>query len=109
MMIPRVYLDIASVCVLASSMVISGAMLKLQIRIAKKVDADALTSRIEGLEKKIVGMPTQEDMRELFRRLGHVESGVAVSTASLQANTAATARVEHMVDLLVKHQLDKEK
>ncbi len=66
-----------------------------------------LERRMGTMEKHIVGVPSEHDVSDLTRRLGTMETGVAVSQASIEGVNAGLKRVEHLVQMLVDHQLRK--
>lgn len=65
--------------------------------------------QIAGVEKRLANMPDHADVRALDQRVAGVERGVAVVDAKLTGVVQGVGRVEHMVDLLVKHQMEGEK
>jgi len=65
----------------------------------------ALDDRVKVLEHRAGSVPGHADFAALATRVGAVETGVAVSQATLKGIEAGLARVEHMTDLLVKHQI----
>jgi hypothetical protein len=70
---------------------------------------EALEGRMETMERKMATMPDHADVRALGARMSNVESGVAVLGAQINGLAEGVRRVEHMVDLLVKHQMDGDK
>ncbi len=68
----------------------------------------ALTARVDRVEQTQRGAPTQTEMAGLTARVASVETGVAVAQATLKGVSEGVGRVEHMLDLLVQHQLRKD-
>lgn len=67
----------------------------------------ALEQRVNGLERQMATMPSEHDMADLTRRLGAVETGVAVVQTTVEGVNAGMKRVEHTVGLLLRHQLQR--
>lgn len=68
----------------------------------------ALDSRVITLEQRLNAAPTHGDFAALTTRVNAVETGVAVLHATLKSVGESVGRVEHMTNLLLKHQLDRE-
>ena len=69
----------------------------------------SLSMRLTDVEKRLEQMPTHQDIAGLGTRLGAVEQGVAVARAEIGGVRDGVSRVEHMMGLLIKAGLDKEK
>lgn len=70
---------------------------------------DDMEGRMEAMERRLANMPDHADVRALGTRMSNVESSVAVLGAEIRGLTVGIGRIEHMVDLLVKHQMEAEK
>ena len=66
----------------------------------------ALEKRVVEVEQRLALIPTHADMKAVTDRVASVERGVAVVQTSIDGVRESIARVEHMTDLLVKHQLE---
>ena len=61
--------------------------------------------RVTAIETRMERIPTHDDMAKVFERLGRLEVASGATSAALQGVKESMARVEHMVDLLVKFQM----
>jgi hypothetical protein len=71
-------------------------------------DFNALGTRVNTLETRVIGAPTHDDLRGLTTRLGGIETAVAGIAATQVATGQSQARIERMVEMLVKNELDGE-
>jgi hypothetical protein len=69
---------------------------------------ERLDERVTTLERKSGDAIGKAEFAALTARVGAVETGVAVAQATLSGVSEGIKRVEHQVDLLVRHQLSKE-
>ncbi len=67
-----------------------------------------LTERVDTMEQQLASAPKHVDLAQMTTRLGVVERGVGVMEATLNGVRDSVRRVEHMTDLLLKHQIDGE-
>ncbi len=92
---------------------IGGLLLRMMLARARglftpRASHDALSDRVAKVEQTQRGAPTQTEMAALTGRVASVETGVAVAQATLRGVSEGVGRVEHLLDLLVQHQLRKE-
>ena len=76
---------------------------------AERKAFEALERRVIAVEHRLAEGPTGEDMRELYRRMGAVETGVAGAASAIVGMGDGIRRVEHMLGLLVQHELQRGK
>lgn len=69
---------------------------------------EQLEERVGEIEIATRGMLRQGDLREVERRIGGLEVGLAGVQADVRGTGEATKRIEHMVNLLVDHGLGGE-
>lgn len=81
-------------------------MMGARERFASQEDHDALSNRLAAAENRLSAAPGHADFAALGARIAAVETGVAVAQASIAGIDASVKRTEHMVELLVKHELD---
>ena len=105
----RFLTDAMTMIVAAVNVAISGLVFRRQLQNSAKRDVVVLIKRVDDIEKKIIAMPSQADIQNLTFRLGSVEAAVGNTREELAANTEATKAVGALVQLLVTHQLNKEK
>lgn len=80
---------------------------KLSGDFAKSGDIARLESRLQLVEARIAAMPSHEDIRSLSIRVAEVERGLGVVGEAVRGTNEVIRRVEHMVDLLVRHHIGK--
>ena len=70
-----------------------------------------LDNRVTALEHKVAAAPGHAEFSNLSSRVAAVETGVAVVAKALEGVADGIKRIEHMTDLLIRHQLreDEEK
>lgn len=68
-----------------------------------------LEQRVDAVEERVSRGPNHQDLTAMSLRLAEVERGVGVMSANLTGVREGVARVEHMTDLLVQTQLNREK
>jgi hypothetical protein len=66
---------------------------------------EALEMRVAGVESHVKVAPTHVDIAQLANRVGGVEQRMEGVSESLSGLRDGVGRVEHMVDLLLQHQL----
>jgi hypothetical protein len=98
--------DVISVAILGASTLISALMLRLQVRLAKKVDADNLAKRVETLETRTASMPTHADLATIGLRLGTIEQSTAATGATVQGVSKALDGVSRQLEIIQEHLLD---
>lgn len=76
---------------------------------AERKALEALIARVTVVEQRVAQGPTGDDMRELYRRMGAVEVGVASAASGIEGVKSGVGRVEHMMGLLLQNELTKEK
>jgi hypothetical protein len=81
-------------------------VLSLLAGLASSASVAALEARLSAVELRLARLPDQEDWERLEGRLSAVERDVAVVRTQSTANGDALRRVEHAVDMLVRHQLN---
>ena len=96
--------------ILGIIVVISGVvMVLIHARLAKDfVDVrthEGLVKRVEATEAAMARAASHEDVRGLSARMSQVEIGLASASADIKGVHQGVERVEHMVTLLVKHEL----
>lgn len=102
----------AVTAVAASTVVVAGGALAV-VRHLLKADFvprgvhGALEKRVDGLEKRVVTMPSERDLTDLTRRMGTVETDVAVVRTTAEGINAGMKRVERTVDHVLRHLLTK--
>jgi hypothetical protein len=72
---------------------------------AARPDHVALVVRVSDVERSLLTTATKADVHGMEARLRPVETGVAVVAAELQGVKQSVNRTEHMVSLLVDHQM----
>ncbi len=89
----------------------SAAMAVIRARLGRDfATRDALAhleDRLDAVETTLRAVPTQADLRLLLDRVQKVETGIGVVQASQDGIADGIKRLEHMVDLLLQHQLSK--
>ncbi len=68
-------------------------------------DHQALGVRLSGVEYTLASTATKTDLGHLEARLRPVETGVAVLASEVQAVKEGVNRTEHMVSILLEHQI----
>lgn len=102
-----------AVTAVAASVVVAGGGAIAVVRHLLKADFvprgvhSALEKRVDGLEKRVVTMPSEHDLTDLTRRLGTVETNVAVVRTTADGINAGMKRVERTVDQMLQHLLTK--
>ncbi|GGG30882.1 hypothetical protein GCM10010964_18510 [Caldovatus sediminis] len=76
---------------------------------AVREEVEKARARLAQVEARLTGMPSHDDIARLSARVGEVERGVAVVGEAVRGTGEVVKRVERMVDLLVRHQLQGEK
>lgn len=74
---------------------------------ARAADVGALATRMQAVETRIATMPDHRDIHALTARVAAVEGGIGVVTEKARGIEASLKRVEHAVDLLVQHQINR--
>lgn len=100
--------DVASVILMAVSATISGFMLRLQRRLAQKVDAEKLIDRVEALERHAVNTPNDDDVTAIISRIGGVEGSVRETMAQNNAIIRAVDVLTRQVEIVQRHLLNRE-
>jgi hypothetical protein len=72
---------------------------------AERRALEVLERRVSAVEARIAEGPTGDDMRELYRRMGSVETQMASATTAIGGVDHGVKRVEHMLGLLLQHEL----
>ena len=65
--------------------------------------------RLDKIDAHVNAMPQQEAILALTRRVGSVESGVAVVAETANGIKEAVGRMERQVNLILQSQLEREK
>nr|WP_249120289.1 DUF2730 family protein [Plastoroseomonas hellenica] len=68
-----------------------------------------LEARLDGIDVKLGAVPNDDELRELARRVGTVESAVAVVSAEVRGVHEAVGRVEADAKLILTHLLREKK
>jgi hypothetical protein len=74
---------------------------------ADRKSYEALVARMTAAENRLAETPNGEDMRELYRRVNGIEVGLAANTAAVAGVGDGVKRVEHMMGLLLRNELEK--
>lgn len=96
---------------IAASMAMVGAAVVAVVRhmlrseFVPRAQHDGLERRVMGMERHLANIPNEHDVNDLMRRLGNVETGVAVVQTTINGVNAGLNRVEHTVALVLEHQL----
>lgn len=69
----------------------------------------ALGGRMSGIAQQIERLATRDELLRLEGRVGPMETGIAVLGEQVKGVKEAVVRTEHMVQMLVNHQLDTER
>jgi hypothetical protein len=91
-----------------ASVLISGMMLRLQMAMLRKVDADMITKRLESLEQQTAQMPKHSDLTSIAVRINVVEVTVATTVAQNNAIIRSVEGVGNQVALIMEHLLDRD-
>ncbi len=67
-----------------------------------------LVKRVEEIDERVSKAPSYEDIAKLADKLAGLSREVAVVGESVGGVRASVSRVEHMMDMLVKQQLERE-
>ena len=94
-----------SFVVLASGLVVAWIRWRLSDDFARKADISGIGTRLEEVERRMAGMPTHSDLRQLSDRVAAVERGVDVVGTEIRGVNAALNRVERDLSLLVQHHI----
>lgn len=82
---------------------------KLAGDFAKSADVVRLEGRLAMVESRLDRMPSHDDLRALQARVGGLEREVAQVGERVSGVADIMRRVEHQTNLLVQHQLQKER
>jgi len=98
----------------ASSVMVAGALVAavrhmLRGEFATRTQHVDLEKKVGALERRFGDIPSEHDINGLTGRLARVETGVAVVQTTIEGVNTGLKRVERNVDLLIEHQLSKEK
>jgi len=91
--------------VLVGTALLAAVRRMLRSDFVTREEQNRLEARMTGVEKHMVGMPTDHEVTGLMQRMGKVETGVAVVQSTCEGVNAGLKRVEHTVGLLLDHQL----
>jgi hypothetical protein len=98
-----------TVVVLVVSSIVAMMRMTLMRSFVSHEDHKQMDTRLRGVESSLLKTASRDDMHALEARLRPVETGVAVANAELKGVTASVQRTEHMVAMLVDHQMGKTK
>ena len=82
---------------------------KLAGDFARSADVARIDGRLAMVEARLERMPSHDDLRTLEARVGGLEREVVQVGERLAGATEIMKRVEHQTNLLVQHQLTKER
>jgi hypothetical protein len=71
-------------------------------------DFDLMATRVTSLEGRVIGAPKHDDLRSLTSRFSGLETAMAGIAATQVASRESQARIERMVEMLVKNELEGE-
>lgn len=84
---------------------IAWRTLILQKRMNQEIKSSQLRDRVDVVERALAGMPTPADTREIFQRIGHVETSVASVQATVNGLDDKIDGLGRQTDLITKHLL----
>jgi hypothetical protein len=67
-----------------------------------------LVERVNDMDERVAKLPSHADIGALTEKVSTVSRDVAVVGATVDGASRSISRVEHMMDMLMKNQLDRE-
>jgi hypothetical protein len=71
-------------------------------------DFDALINRVSEVEGHMATLPSRQDVAQLAEKVSTISRELGSVGATVEGSSRAIGRVEHMMDMLIKQQLERE-
>jgi hypothetical protein len=69
---------------------------------------EELVDRVNGIDERLAKLPSHQDITALADKVATVSREVAVVGETVNGASRSISRVEHMMDMLIKQQLERE-